>query len=146
MNLMCSPICRLHKTKPILLSHEFKRMFWGDGYISGKVLEGVEPKIGAVIELYECETKQFVKATTTNLVGEYRFDDIDRTRYFDVIAVDQNAYWEKKISSYRRPKHDLRPQFTANDGGMVAIFIDNEPFYEGGFGEEVYIPAIDTAP
>ena len=110
-----------------MVGKEHKNLWPGEGYISGTVIAAGAPMPDAVIELYDCSTKQYVKSTTTDLLGDYRFDNLDRNRYFDVIATDPSTLWEKKVSSYRRPKFDFNPEPELYDGAWVDCVLEIDP-------------------
>lgn len=80
----------------------FERYWGGDGQLFGQVFVAKLPK-QARIDVYETESKLFVRSVMTNIVGEFVITNIDPNYQYDLVAVDPEGVWEKKVSSARTP-------------------------------------------
>src|SRR5690606_38853104 len=69
------------------------------------------------LTLVNPSSEAFVSSTVSAVDGSYSFDEIDRSQTFDVIAIDPNQKWEKRISSRRVPYwKDPVLNFDSGDG------------------------------
>lgn len=104
-----APPCIINDNAKTKLSSElnindklFDRYWGGDGQLWGQVFEKRIPKL-ARIDVYESESKQFVRSEMTNTVGEFMIANINKSFKYDLIAVDPDGVWEHKVSSARTP-------------------------------------------
>ena len=74
----------------------------GDGYISGTVSIQGTPTENCVVRLFN-SSGQFILETTTDVLGDYLFENLDLDERYDVIAQDSVKFWEKKIRSLVAP-------------------------------------------
>lgn len=75
----------------------------GTGFISGTVSIQGTPEEDCTVRLFD-SSGNFIQETTTDALGNYIFENLDRDVRFDVIAQDQAKFWEKQIRSLVAPE------------------------------------------
>lgn len=76
---------------------------WGKGYFTGFVYIDNIPK-QAEVQIWHVESKTYVKSVMTDVSGQFYVDGIKENEIYDLIAVDPDGEWEKKVSSKRTPE------------------------------------------
>lgn len=103
MAIICNAISRIVKRRSARTAFPYKRLFRGAGYFAGQVLVGKIPK-QARVEVIHSETKIFVTSVMSDVTGFFVIMGLKEGEVYDIISIDPNGEWEKKVSSNRVPE------------------------------------------